>query len=412
MIEEISNFLSKKDCETIIKMIDQNKTRSSVAGSGTSKSTYQETRTSSTSNLDLNNPTIKRVHKRIAKYLDLDITRGEALQGQLYEPGQYFKPHTDYFEGDTYINHCLGSGNRIHTLMIYLNSPEEGGETNFPNLEISYKPKRGKAISWPNMVDGQVIPDMLHEGSEVKKGKKYIITSWWRETTWDGNQDDQLGREHWENNKTQPLNNTLTFTTKNDLPRVTEKGFVVVKVPPTEWGIIQDCYNLLQPQKKIENWDGVKDWIKTDDESGLGSEIMSFDHLNTLRDLIHKSLQPLHETWSNQPLEPTSLYGIRSYNRGASLINHTDTVATHHISSIIIVDKDLSCGCSRKKLPEDWPLHIQSHDGKWHEIYANPGDMILYESAVCSHGRPTPFKGSFYRNFYVHYKFKDWTYQP
>lgn len=416
MIEQISNFISKKDCDAIIKMIDANHTRSSVAGGGSKKSQYQETRTSSTSNLDDNNPLIKRIKKRIAKKLGLNINQGESLQGQLYEPGQFFKPHNDFFVGDSYNNHCLASGNRIHTFMVYLNIPEEGGETDFPQLNKKVKPKVGKAVSWPNMKDGQVIPETLHEGTEVTKGKKYIITSWWRENEWDGNEDDRLAREYWDKQSnsvsTTILNTTnKTFSTKEDIPFFTETGFKVVKVPPTEWGLINDAYQLLKNNTYVENWDGVTDWIKSP-TGDYASEMMSFDSLLTIRELLHKSFLPLHEEWSGQQLEPTSLYGIRSYKRGASLVNHTDTIATHHISSIIIVDKDLNCGCTRKKEPEDWPLHFQSPNGEWHKIYAEPGDMILYESATCLHGRPDMFKGTFYRNFYIHYKLKDWVYQP
>ena len=50
------------------------------------------------------------------------------------------------------------------------------------------------------MKNGQTIPEVLHEGVEVKKGKKYIITSWWRENKWDGGGDDRLSREYWEKN--------------------------------------------------------------------------------------------------------------------------------------------------------------------------------------------------------------------
>jgi len=414
MIKETPNFLSKKDCEAIIKMIDANHSRSSVAGNGIEKSMYQETRTSSTSNLDDNNPLIKRLKKRIAKKIGLNINQGESLQGQLYEPGQYFKSHNDFFQGDSYYNHCLASGNRIHTFMIYLNVPEEGGETDFPQLNKKVKPKVGKAVSWSNMKDDQVIPETLHEGTEVKKGKKYIVTSWWRENKWDGNEDDRLSKEYWQNQhqpKISTTSNLNIFRSEAEMPKLTTHGFEVVKVPPTEWGLINDAYQLLQNNIQEETWDGVKDVINTQD-GGYGSEMMSFDNLTTMRDLLHKSFQPLHEQWSGQKLEPSALYGIRSYRRGASLINHTDRIETHHVSSIIIVDKNLSCGCGRKQKPEDWPLHIQSHDGKWHKVYAEPGEMILYESVTCMHGRPDIFKGTFFRNFYVHYKLKDWNYQP
>ena len=61
-----------------------------------------------------------------------------------------------------------------------------------------------------------------------------------------------------------------------------------------------------------------------------------------------------------------------------------------------------------KKGEKDWPLDIQDHKGNWHKIYAEVGDMIMYESAVCEHGRTTPYEGEYFRNLFVHYKLKNW----
>ena len=65
--------------------------------------------------------------------MGLEPHKGEALQGQLYEPGQYFKPHNDFFSGAAYDMHCKASGNRTHTLMIYLNEDYKGGGTSLSN---------------------------------------------------------------------------------------------------------------------------------------------------------------------------------------------------------------------------------------------------------------------------------------
>ena len=35
----------------------------------------------------------------------------------------------------------------------------------------------------------------------------------------------------------------------------------------------------------------------------------------------------------------------------------------------------------------DWGLNITDHDGNNHIVYLEPGEMILYESAICEHGR-------------------------
>ena len=66
--------------------------------------------------------------------------------------------------------------------MLYLNDDFEGGGTDFPNLGKTVKPEKGKAVFWRNMDDnGNGISDVMHEGMDVTKGTKYIVTSWWRE---------------------------------------------------------------------------------------------------------------------------------------------------------------------------------------------------------------------------------------
>ena len=119
MYTEIKDFLSKEDCEHIKNLIDNQHVRSTVADTGRQQSVESDYRTSSTSTLNKDDKVVTKLHKKIAAYLGIDIAKGEELQGQLYEPGQYFKAHHDYFDGDSYINHCLSSGNITHTLMIF-----------------------------------------------------------------------------------------------------------------------------------------------------------------------------------------------------------------------------------------------------------------------------------------------------
>lgn len=409
MVTEVHDFLTKEECQHFIKFIDAQHHRSSVSGGDNQHSTISEVRTSSTSNLPIEDELVQKLKKKIAAYIGIDIERGEDLQGQLYEPGQFFKAHTDFFEGSDYFNHCMSSGNRTHTFMIYLNEDMEGGETAFPNLDMKIKPTIGKGVFWEDMIDGELQYPTLHEGTEVKSGKKYIITSWWRENKWNPGEDARLSKERKDQIERDrakalemPKPTTFTFSRKEELPKLTETGFKVVKTPEHVWGYIQDAYNLLRLNPAEENFPGREDFI-----SGK-TELYSFDAFVSMRSLIHRELQPIHEEWSNRKLTPTSLYGIRSYPKDATLKSHTDTLATHHVSSIIIVDKDLACGCNKTKgVENDWPLDIQDHNGEWHKVYAEIGDMILYESAICLHGREEPFKGNYFRNFYVHYKLND-----
>ena len=410
MVKYAENFLTKEECEYFISLIDKKHSRSAVTTANDKFSEINDYRTSSTSQLSEEDDKVKALKEKIAKYVGLDIKRGETLQGQLYQPGEYFKPHTDYFSPEAYKTHCLFSGNRVKTLMIYLNEDMVGGETDFTNLGIKFKPKTGRALRWDNMIDGKVNHQSMHEGTPVTEGKKYIITSWWRENEWKPSEDTRLKleldkRKSTGKGKVVSLN-SKSFTGVDDFPRLTKKGYKVVKCPEDTWQIIKDAYSLLKNSKAEEKWDGIDNVITPGYNR---TEIMSFDNLTSIREIIHKQLKPLHEEFSGESLSPTMLYGIRSYNKGATLINHTDRLETHHVSSIIIVDKDLNCDCKDTKgAKNDWPLDFQDHSGKWHKIYAEIGDIILYESATCLHGRQEEFKGNWYRNFYVHYKLNDY----
>ena len=67
--------------------------------------------------------------------MGVDKRCGETLQGQRYAVGQQFKPHHDFFhtEQSYWQKEKPRGGQRSWTGMIYLNEPERGGETNFPN---------------------------------------------------------------------------------------------------------------------------------------------------------------------------------------------------------------------------------------------------------------------------------------
>ena len=69
--------------------------------------------------------------------------------------------------------------------MAYLNAVEEGGETAFPRLGVSIAPRPGMLLIWNNAdEDGVPNPHVLHAGTPVTRGTKYIITKWYRCGRW------------------------------------------------------------------------------------------------------------------------------------------------------------------------------------------------------------------------------------
>ena len=75
----------------------------------------------------------------------------------------------------------LACGPLILTFFLYLSDVEEGGETAFPTLGLTVKPKRGRALLWPGVSDlqpGSIDHRTLHEARPVIRGMKYAVNSW------------------------------------------------------------------------------------------------------------------------------------------------------------------------------------------------------------------------------------------
>jgi prolyl 4-hydroxylase len=109
------------------------------------------------------------------------------MQGQRYHVGQQYRHHHDFFHGSdrAVAAEAARGGQRTWTAMIFLNVPEEGGQTNFPAAGVKVTPRAGNLLIWNNM-DSAGHPNLysLHQGSPVLAGTKYVITKWHRERPW------------------------------------------------------------------------------------------------------------------------------------------------------------------------------------------------------------------------------------
>lgn len=173
-------FLSAADCTGLIERIDAGRRPSGLADHDGGS----DFRTSETCDLDHDDAFVAGIVARLAAWAGLDPAHAEPLQGQRYAVGQQFKAHTDYFEpgGSEYLRYCAGPGQRTWTLMAYLNAPEAGGATRFKLLDKIVQPETGKLLAWNNLLpDGAPNYQTLHQGLPVRRGVKYIITSWFRE---------------------------------------------------------------------------------------------------------------------------------------------------------------------------------------------------------------------------------------
>jgi prolyl 4-hydroxylase len=127
-------------------------------------------------------PLITAIEQRIATLLRWPVANGEGLQILRYRPGAEYRPHHDYFDpehpGTARI--LERGGQRVGTLVMYLNTPEGGGATTFPDIGLEVAPVRGNAVFFSY---DHAHPDTraLHGGAPVTAGEKWVATKWLRE---------------------------------------------------------------------------------------------------------------------------------------------------------------------------------------------------------------------------------------
>lgn len=125
---------------------------------------------------------VARIEQRIARLLNWPVERGEGLQILHYQPGDEYEPHYDYFDPADPGTAALlrNGGQRLASLIMYLNTPEHGGATIFPAIGLDVMPQRGNAVFF-----SYARPDpstrTLHGGAPVNAGEKWIATKWLRE---------------------------------------------------------------------------------------------------------------------------------------------------------------------------------------------------------------------------------------
>jgi hypothetical protein len=80
-----------------------------------------------------------------------------------------------------YARQVADYGQRVLTVLIYLNDDYEGGETDFPLVSWRYKGKTGDAILFHNvLLSGQPDRRMLHAGLPPSTGEKWLFSQWAR----------------------------------------------------------------------------------------------------------------------------------------------------------------------------------------------------------------------------------------
>ncbi len=177
------DLVSDEECAELITLARARLARSETVETRTGSSAVNEARTSDGMFfLPAEFAVCARLEARIAALLDWPLENGEGLQILRYGPGAEYRPHYDYFDpGEPGTPAILArGGQRVASLVCYLNTPEAGGATVFPDVGLDVAPVRGNAVFF-----SYDRPDpatrTLHGGAPVSAGEKWVATKWMRE---------------------------------------------------------------------------------------------------------------------------------------------------------------------------------------------------------------------------------------
>lgn len=181
----LDNVMSFEECDRLIEMSRAKLQRSTIVDPTNGQHKVITDRGSSGTHFALNeNAFISSLDRRISELMHWPMENGEGLQILNYQIGGEYKPHFDYFPPEQTGSgvHLAKGGQRVSTLILYLNDVDQGGETIFPSLHLSVVPKKGSAIYFEYCnASGQVDPSTLHGGAPVQAGEKWIATKWMRQ---------------------------------------------------------------------------------------------------------------------------------------------------------------------------------------------------------------------------------------
>jgi prolyl 4-hydroxylase len=181
----LDDVLDPDECAQLIALARPRLAPSTIVDPGSGKDTVSMARTSEGMFFRLEeNDLVARIDRRVSKLMGLPLENGEGLQVLRYPAGAASMPHYDFLMPTNDANRAsiARSGQRVATLVMYLNDVEAGGETVFPEAGFGSSPRRGGAL-WFEYCNaaGQLDPLSLHAGATPVSGEKWIVTKWMRQ---------------------------------------------------------------------------------------------------------------------------------------------------------------------------------------------------------------------------------------
>ena len=186
-IVSIDAFLSVKECKLILQELRFVYWQASTVVKRKGRQTYsclsEESRKSLTAHQewfsDELNAKLLEIETRVGQWLDVNTGNLEYWQATRYGKGDSFDYHLD---GGLWKK--SESGERVRTILLFLNTPLKGGATHFRALNRKIKAETGRLLVWNNLLpSGNANYATIHSGQAVLAGNKTTLVTWERQLT-------------------------------------------------------------------------------------------------------------------------------------------------------------------------------------------------------------------------------------
>lgn len=128
---------------------------------------------------------VRQVERRVGAVFRLPASQVEPLSVLRYQGGNSYASHVDYFDAarlEENLRKGDRAGQRVASFLVYLRSPEAGGETHYLKVGKKVAGRERMALCHFNCLpSGEPDPATLHTGEPVQRGEKWLARTTLRE---------------------------------------------------------------------------------------------------------------------------------------------------------------------------------------------------------------------------------------
>jgi hypothetical protein len=181
----LPEFVTDSVCDWLIEQARPNLKRALIYDPVGGKDIADHMRTNSAAGFDLMHADLVQiaVQARMSAATGISIHNFEGPTILHYAPGEEITNHYDFVNPriPNYQAEIEKRGQRIVTFLVYLNDDYEGGETDFPSLNLRYHGGRRAGLFFTNALpNGEADVRMVHAGLPPKDKEKWLMSQFIR----------------------------------------------------------------------------------------------------------------------------------------------------------------------------------------------------------------------------------------